>query len=160
MTTSKDRVRVAFLLSQVGAAAAQRFAERLGDLDLTPGDVGILRLIAGDPELSQRALADRLGVAPSRVVVLLDRLEKHGLVERVRSVRDRRHHELALTDAGREVMAAMRDIGRAHEREITSALTADERDQLGALLTRIADSLGLTPDVHPGYRNGSLSPGG
>lgn len=73
-------------------------------------------------------------------------------MERVRSTRDRRNHELALTGAGREVMATMRDIGRAHEREVTSALSAEERDQLGALLVRVADSLGLDPEVHPGYR--------
>ena len=99
------------MLSQVGALAAARFAERLAYLDLQPGDVGILRLIAVDPGLSQQALAGKLGVVPSRVVALIDVLQKKGLVMRERSVKDRRNHELQLTDSGKAVMAQMREIG-------------------------------------------------
>ncbi len=144
--------RLGFLLSQVGAFAAARFAERLADLDLQPGDVGILRLIAVEPGLSQQALAEKLGVVPSRVVALLDHLEKKGLVVRERSVRDRRNHELKLTDGGRGVLARMRQIGAAHEDDVVHSLSADERRTLGALLTKVAESHQLTPGVHPGYR--------
>lgn len=144
--------RVAFLLSQVGAFAATRFAELLAPLGLQPSDIGILRLIATEPNLSQQALADRLGVVPSRVVVLIDALEQKGLVARERSARDRRTHELRLTDQGRAVMEEMREIGSAHEADVTTALTAAERKELGRLLGKIAASHGLAPGVHPGYR--------
>lgn len=144
--------RVGFLLSQVGALAAARFAERLADLDLQPGDVGILRLIAVDPGLSQQALAGKLGVVPSRVVALIDVLQKKGLVMRERSVKDRRNHELQLTDAGKAVMAQMREIGAAHEEDVVHALSPSERRALGTLLAKIAESHQLAPDVHPGYR--------
>ena len=45
----------AFLLAQVGAHAAQRFTERIGELDLTPAQVGLLRLVASRPGQSQQA---------------------------------------------------------------------------------------------------------
>jgi DNA-binding MarR family transcriptional regulator len=144
--------RVGFLLSQVGALAAARFAERLADLDLQPGDVGILRLIAVDPGLSQQALARKLGVVPSRVVALIDDLQKKGLVTRERSPKDRRNHELHLTDGGKGVMAQMREIGAAHEDDVVHALTTSERRTLGELLAKIAESHQLAPDVHPGFR--------
>ncbi len=144
--------RVSFLLAQVGAFAAARFAERLEALALQPSDIGILRLIATEPGLSQQALADRLSVAPSRVVVLIDGLEKKGLVARERSVRDRRIYELRLTDEGRAVMGRMRHIGAAHEADMAKALTEEERDTLATLLNKIAASHELTPNVHPGYR--------
>jgi DNA-binding MarR family transcriptional regulator len=144
--------RVGFLLSQVGALAAARFAERLADLDLQPGDVGILRLIAVDPGLSQQALAGKLGVVPSRVVALIDDLQKKGLVMRERSVKDRRNHELQLTDSGKGVMAQMREIGAANEEDVVHALSASERRTLGTLLAKIAESHRLALDVHPGYR--------
>ncbi|MEU5785269.1 MarR family winged helix-turn-helix transcriptional regulator [Micromonospora lupini] len=143
--------RLGFLLSQVGGLAAARFAERLADLDLQPSDVGILRLIALDPGLSQQALADKLGVVPSRVVALLDALQKKGLVVRQRSTKDRRNHELSLSDAGRAVMARMREIGAAHENDVVHSLTSDERRTLTTLLLKIAESHQLTPGVHPGY---------
>jgi DNA-binding MarR family transcriptional regulator len=144
--------RVGFLLSQVGALASERFAERLAALGVQPGDVGILRLITVEQGLSQQALAGRLGVGPSRVVALIDELEKKGLVARERSTKDRRIHELRLTDAGESVMARMREIGSAHEEEVVHALSASERRTLGALLAKVAASHRLTPDVHPGYR--------
>lgn len=150
---SERRQSAAFLLAQLGAFAAQRFGDRVGELGLQPSDVGILRIIARhEVALSQQALAGLLGVGPSRVVALIDALEKKGLVARARSARDRRNYELTLTDAGRDVMAQMRRIGSAHEREITGALSADERSTLITLLGRLARAHGLTADVHPGYR--------
>jgi DNA-binding MarR family transcriptional regulator len=151
-TQRRSSERVGFLLSQVGAFAAARFAERLAALGLQPGDVGVLRLIALDAGLSQQALAGKLGVVPSRVVVLIDDLEKKGLVARLRSAKDRRNYELSLTDAGKDVMAQMREIGSAHEEDVVRALSASERRTLGTLLTKIAESHQLIPDVHPGYR--------
>lgn len=158
MNTSKQPVndsfpRAAFLLAQIGAYAAARFAERLKPLSLQPGDVGILRLIAAEENLSQQGLAATLGVVPSRVVVLIDGLEKKGLVARVRSPRDRRTYELHLTDEGREVMREMRMIGTAHETEMTAALTPAEHQELGRLLQKVADSHSLTSNVHPGYKS-------
>lgn len=150
---SRTSRRVSFLLSQVGAFAAGRFAERLEALSLQPGDVGLLRLIAPEPGLSQQELAAKLDVAPSRVVVLIDDLEEKGLVIRVRSRRDRRTYELRLTDQGRDVLARMREIGAAHEADITRSLTATEAETLAALLTKIASGHDLTPHVHPGFRD-------
>lgn len=144
--------RVGFLLSQLGAHASQRFAERVAELGLVPSDLGLLRMIAVEPGLSQQALAKRLGVVPSRVVALIDALQQRELVERVRSTRDRRNYELQLTEHGRAVMAGMREIGMAHEAELTGALDDDERRTLGRLLAKLAESNGLSPDVHPGYR--------
>ncbi|AYG03598.1 MarR family winged helix-turn-helix transcriptional regulator [Gryllotalpicola protaetiae] len=145
---------VAFLLAQVGGFAAQRFAERVGELGLQPSDVGILRIISRhEGALSQQILAGFLGVGPSRVVALIDGLEKKGLVARARSARDRRNYELTLTDAGRDVMARMRQVGSAHDRDLTGSLTADERATLGALLGKLAAVHGLAEGVHPGYRS-------
>lgn len=144
--------RVGFLLSQVGAFAAARFANRLAEIGLQPSDIGIMRMIATNSDISQQSLAGLLGVGPSRVVALIDELERRSLVSRERSRKDRRSHELRLTEDGQAVMMRMRDIGAAHEEDIVGALNADERQSLAALLAKIALSHNLTPDVHPGYR--------
>src|SRR5437763_8702685 len=81
---------LAFLLSQVGAHAAARFAERLAPLNLTPPHAGILRVIQQADGLSQQALGEKLGMFPSRLVVVLDELEQRGLVERRDNPADRR----------------------------------------------------------------------
>ncbi|WP_206340345.1 MarR family winged helix-turn-helix transcriptional regulator [Blastococcus litoris] len=146
---------VAFLLSQLGSHGAMRFGERLADLGLTPGHAGLLRVVAREPGLSQRQLADRLGAQPSRVVVLVDELESRGLLTRRSREGDRRSHVIGLTDAGSRSLATIRTIAEAHEAELTHTLSERERDQLKDLLGRLAAGLGLRPGVHPGYRRPS-----
>ncbi|MFI6325594.1 MarR family winged helix-turn-helix transcriptional regulator [Nonomuraea sp. NPDC050556] len=143
---------VAFLLAQLGAHAAGRFSERIGELGLSPSDVGLLRMIAMQPGRSQQSLAADLGVVPSRVTALIDPLDRAGLVERRRSTGDRRNYELHLTPDAARVMEEIRNTAMAHEAEITSALDPDQRGQLITLLSLIAADQGLTPGVHPGYR--------
>jgi DNA-binding MarR family transcriptional regulator len=151
----RPRGGAAFLLAQVGAHAAGRFAERVGHLGLTPPDVGLLRMIAGQPGRSQRSLATDLGVVPSRVVTLIDNLDHKGLVERRRSTEDRRHHALHLSAEGHRVLDEVRQLASAHEDDICAALDRDQRAQLTALLELVVGQQGLTPGVHPGY--GQLS---
>lgn len=142
----------AFLLTQLGTHAAGRFAERVAELGLTPPDIGLLRMIGMQPGRSQRAVAADLGVVPSRVVALIDNLDRKGLVERRRSLEDRRNHELHLSELGRSTLGEVRGIASAHEDDILTALDEEQRGQLVDLLGRVAAQQGLTPGVHPGYR--------
>src|SRR6516164_1313097 len=66
------RPEVAFMLAQIGAHAAAKFAERLDPLKFTPPQAGILGVISRQNGLSQQALADLLGMFPSRLVLLLE----------------------------------------------------------------------------------------
>ncbi len=144
---------VAFLLAQLGAHAAERFAERVAALGLNPPQAGILRAIAAAPGRSQQALSEQLGLLPSRVVAFVDVLEERGYVERRRNPGDRRLHALYLTDHGHQLLAEIGQAGRAHEEEITGGLSAGQREELAALLQALAARHGLTPGVHPGYRS-------
>jgi DNA-binding MarR family transcriptional regulator len=142
----------AFLLSQLGAHAATRFAERIAALDLTPPQTGLIRLVATEPGLSQQELARRLGTPPSRLVALVDGLDERGIVERRRNPADRRLHALHLTGAGEDLLAKIMEAGRAHDDAITGSLDPADRATLRELLTRLAEEQGLAPGVHPGYR--------
>ncbi|WP_439901241.1 MarR family winged helix-turn-helix transcriptional regulator [Microbacterium azadirachtae] len=143
--------RTGFLLSQLGSFAAARFAELVKPLGLTPAMAGALRILARSPGLSQRALADRLGAVPSRVVVLVDALEAAGFVSRTRDPEDRRHHRLDLTDAGRAAMGRLRGAAEQQNADLLAPLDAEERAALGALVSRLAAAHGIDPDVHRGF---------
>ena len=145
-------IGAAFLLAQVGAQGARRFAEMISEIGMTPADAGLLRKIATDPGVSQQAIAEHLGVMPSRIVALVDELESKGIVERRRSTEDRRNYGLFLTDRGREVLGQISRTAAEHEEKFCAALSKEERLQLTDLCRRIAEQQGLTPGVHPGYR--------
>jgi DNA-binding MarR family transcriptional regulator len=143
---------IGFLLSQLGSHSAAKFAERLEPLDLGLQHVGVLRLLSRSSGISQRELGDLLGVFPSRLVVLLDELEKRGFVERRDDEADRRLYSLHLTDAGERVLREIGALGRVHNDALCAPLSKAERAQLARLLRRMADAQGLTPGVHPGFR--------
>jgi DNA-binding MarR family transcriptional regulator len=141
----------AFLLAQLGAHAAAQFTERVGVLELSPADAGILRLLRVEAGLSQQELATKLQIHPSRLVAILDNLEKRNLVERRANPHDRRLYSVHLTKNGNETLEKIGRVAREHQDALLSALSKEERDALAALLLKIADQQGLVRGVHPGY---------
>jgi DNA-binding MarR family transcriptional regulator len=149
----EGRGGVAFLLSQLGAHAAARFAQRIAELDLTPAQAGLLRAITSEPGQTQQSFAKLLGMPPSRFVLMVDALEERGIVERRRNTEDRRAYGLYLTVTGEALFADLGQAARAHEDDICRTLSTSERQTLRELLARVAAEQGLTPGVHPGYRS-------
>ncbi|MEZ5778261.1 MAG: MarR family transcriptional regulator [Paracoccaceae bacterium] len=72
----------------------------------------------------------------------LDRLEKAGHVVRRPNPDDRRGTLVSLTDSGRALVERALPVHAANETRILASLTADERDQLGALMAKLLDTLG------------------
>jgi DNA-binding MarR family transcriptional regulator len=102
--------------------------------------------------LSQQALARTLAILPSRLVILVDELQERGLVERRDHPEDRRVYALYVTAKGEQAMMAIGQIARAHNDALCAALSQEERALLVDFLARIADEQGLTPGVHPGFK--------
>jgi DNA-binding MarR family transcriptional regulator len=136
----------------VGAHAASQFAKGLQTLKLAPQHAGILRILNSTPGITQQTLAGTLGMVPSRLVVLVDEMEKRGLIERRGNPEDRRRYALHVTEKGRSTLEAISRIAREHSQALLAGISEGERQQLATLLQRIADQQGLTRGVHPGYR--------
>ena len=150
----QPRGGVAFLLVQLGTYVAGLFGERLKPLGLEQRHAGMLVRLAQNNGRSQQAIAELMGVNPTRMVFLTDELEKLGLVERRRNPADRRSHALYLTKAGTAMLARVREVTRAHEAALTAGLSGAERDQLTALLRRLAADQGLAEHWLPGMPQG------
>jgi DNA-binding MarR family transcriptional regulator len=72
-------------------------------LDLSFGRIKLLRRLSGGPA-TLRELAARLGVDPPYVTVMVDDLERRGLVERAPHPTDRRAKIVELTASGRRAV--------------------------------------------------------
>jgi DNA-binding MarR family transcriptional regulator len=140
-----------FLLAQVGAHAAAKFAERLTPLGFAPPHAGILRVLDHASGMSQQRLSAVLKLHPSRLVAIIDELESRGLVERRESEEDRSSYALHLTAKGKTALADIGRVAREHDAALCAALSERERGLLAQLLARVADEQGLTAMVHPGF---------
>lgn len=104
---------------------------------LTPGQFGVIAIIAANPGLKQIALGGALGVDRSTIVAAVDKLEQRGLVERRPVPHDRRAHALNLTAEGQRVYKKALALIERHEARIVSSLSPQERAQLLALLNKV-----------------------
>ena len=98
---------------------------------------GVLTVLGEEKPLSQVELGERLGVDRNTITLLLDDLEGKELVTRRRDPQDRRAHLVALTDAGRDVLAQSVELVWRTNEEVFAPLSAEERTQLHALLSRL-----------------------
>jgi DNA-binding MarR family transcriptional regulator len=141
---------VAFLLSQVGIHASQRFARRIAEIDLQPPQFRVMNMVDAVEGRSQQAIAEAIGAPPSRMVAIVDELEARGLIERRPHPSDRRVHALYLTAAGRRLLARGRKIALEHEEDLMRGLSVADRTRLVALLQKVVDEQGIGSGVHPG----------
>src|SRR4051794_15751433 len=102
------------------------------------GYIALSRLAAG-PAPTQLALASAMRHDKTRLIALLDELEREGLITRSPDPSDRRARVVVITDRGRERHAAVRASIRAMEEEVLAGLSAEERETLLAVLPRLYD---------------------
>jgi DNA-binding MarR family transcriptional regulator len=117
-----------------------RAAAALEAVDLTPPLFALLNVIGTRDGAIQQHLSALLGIDPSSMVSLIDRLESAGLANRVPSPRDRRAREVTITPPGRRLLKRARRVLAEAEDEVLRGLTGDERRELVALLRRALSS--------------------
>ncbi len=131
----KDSLGYTLKLAQV--RTYEMLYQALGPNAISPARMTALSIIGTQPGISQSALADRLHITRPSVVKVVDTLESVGLIERQPGA-DRRSYALALTPRGEKELREIQARLRAYEKLITARLTAAERSQLMALLSKVA----------------------
>jgi DNA-binding MarR family transcriptional regulator len=148
---------VGFTISTTGYAIARRFRELLAPLELEPREFALLRTVAASEGVTQQAIGERMGVAPSRMVAFVDALEERGLLERRQNPDDRRARALYLTPGGRKKLERAFTVAVEHERRLCSELSPQQREQLLELLGRVGVQLGIPPGVHAGMGHSAMA---
>jgi len=91
-------------------------------------------------------LAEALGVEPSTVTRLCDRLAAKRLISRRHQGQDRREVQLALASHGRKIVEAVTTRRRAEIGRIVSSLAPGERDRIVKAFTSFAQAAGEIPE--------------
>jgi MarR family 2-MHQ and catechol resistance regulon transcriptional repressor len=124
-------------LRRATGAIDARLVRNLAEHGLTETQFGVLEVLYHLGPMCQRAIAGKQFTSGANMTMVVNNLEKGGLVRRVRSRDDRRQYFVELTTEGR---ALIRKIFPGHARRIVdafAALTRDEQAQLGGLCRKL-----------------------
>lgn len=125
--SSSVEARLSHLLHRAVQLAAILHADRAGPGGLTPRQYAVLSTIAGEERRTQSQIVRATGVDRSTLAELLARMDDRGWVVRTRSSGDGRSNLVALTDAGRTVLATAHAGAEDADTALLSRLPADRR---------------------------------
>jgi DNA-binding MarR family transcriptional regulator len=112
----------------------QDFKRALKELDMTPAQFSVMKIVAANPGIAQARVAEVLCIERARLVQMLDRLEAPRLIDRTRSAIDRRSHALHLTAEGARALARLEERIATHERNVVTRIGAKGKSDLLRLL--------------------------
>lgn len=128
------------LLHRTMHAVMPPFREIFADHDLTDQQWRVLRALWEFDRLSMVDLAAQTVLPSPSLVGIVDRLEKRGLVSRIRSETDRRLVYLVATDQGRALHAEIEPRINAIHDDLRARATETEWSELNRILTKIAST--------------------
>ncbi len=122
------------------AAVTDRMHGHLGEEGITVSQFGVLEALFHLGPLCQRDIGDKILKTSGNITVVIDNLERRGLVVREKDPDDRRRMIVSLTEAG---FSLIRRIFPRHARIAESVflvLESEELEKLGMLLEKLGKS--------------------
>ncbi len=106
--------------------------------ELTEPQWRILRVVWTGEKIKSVDLASRTLLAPASIVGIIDRLEKKGLVSRVRSTSDRRAVYITATAESRKLQEEVSPQIAAIQKRMKSLVSEDDWDHMEQTLVKIS----------------------
>ena len=124
-------------LSRAADSVSQRINAHLRDFELTISQFGALEAIYHLGPMQSGELGQKILKSSGNMTMVIDHLEKRGLVTRQRRKDDRRCIDIDLTQTGRDLIASILPDHVAGVANTLSPLSAEEQQQLAALCRKL-----------------------
>ena len=128
-------------LTRATNSLMSRLARRNTHPDLSESQFGTLEALYHLGPMSQTEICSKLLKSGGNTTLVVDNLERHGLVERHRDHQDRRVVMVALTPHGAELISSIFPNHAAAVADELSVLTPEEQHQLGELCKKLGKGL-------------------
>lgn len=138
---SRENMPVQLLLAQAGHMYKWYLGNLMRDMQMKPGQAGILVILQMMGPMSQRELADRIHITPPSVNVAVQKLEKLGYVRKEQDEKDQRVTRIHLTDCGQKTIENMHDIIQRTEDTLLKNMSTEEKILCRRFLLQMSDNL-------------------
>jgi MarR family transcriptional regulator for hemolysin len=128
-------------LALLAKALRARFEARLAEAGASFPAWAVLSCAIAEEGLSQRELAERMGIEGATLTKHLDRLEAEGLIARQRDSDDRRIVRVSPTSAARRLHTRMAAVAAGLDADLVAGLSPDEVGGLRRLLAHLMTNL-------------------
>jgi DNA-binding MarR family transcriptional regulator len=124
---AEERPDVAAMVSRLSRALIAAEQPILAAHSLSMWGYVVLTALREQPARTQAALARTIGADKTRIIGVLDKLQRQGLIEREPDPADRRVHLLRVTQSGRRLHTSVQRAIRQQENLFLGRLPALER---------------------------------
>ena len=129
-------------LQRAAESVSTRVHRYLADENLSVRQFGVLEALYHTGPLYQRDIANKLLVSGGNITMVLDNLEKNGLVKRAQDTRDRRHNAVSLTEKGKKLMERIFPRHASCIMQEMEILSGNEQKVLGDLCRKLGKKEG------------------
>ena len=158
-TDQRDALRLYVKLMRATGTVTVRLHRHLNDDRLTPSQFGVLEALYHLGPMCQQELGRKILKTGGNMTMVIDNLEKRGLVVRKRSVDDRRYLLIELTPVGQQLIARVFQRHARIARKVFAVLDPPEIEQLGNLLKKLGKINADIEVAHHGqYRSARRQP--
>ena len=124
-------------LMRAAESVTSRVSSSMSAADLTVSQFGVLEALHHKGPLCQRDIAAKILKSSGNITMVIDNLEKRGLVRRERDSQDRRYLTVYLTDVGSALIAKAFPIVESSIVTEMADLSADEQELLGTMCKKL-----------------------
>jgi len=129
-------------LMVLGRAYLSALGDEMEHLDINRFYYALTVICYYDGELTQKALAEKLGKDKSIIVKVIDTLAEKGFVSREINPADRRQHLLSVTDKAKKAVPQIIAAFETINSRITENISANDMEVFESVLYKMKNNLG------------------
>lgn len=144
----KEDELVIMLLEQVSHLSRYHTMKRMEALDMKPGQVGILFVLKNEGSMSQKRLAQKMGITPPSMTAAIKKLEGKGFIVKEADTCDQRVFRIGLSEKGKECIENLKTIMEEIEDTVFRSITYEEKLFFRRLLYEMRKNLMDSKELH------------
>lgn len=139
--TNMEDSSVYMILHQLVHLSKYQALKRMDEFDLKPSQAGVLFILSCNGKLSQRELAEKIGITPPSMTVALRKMEDMGYIAKEPDEKDQRIIRVMLTEKGSSFVGKIKEVIEKMEILLYENISREEQLLFRRLLLQMRQNL-------------------